>query len=556
MIKQGRPPSRHRQSGAVLLAVMMLLASVLAYTVVSRMSLSNAQMEREKLSMQALTEAKAALIGRAVSDGNRPGSLPCPADDPDDGVAELLSGDVCPSYIGFLPWYTLKLNEPKDGWNAPLLYALSPEFRDDDSAQPINSETSGALTVDSTSDVVAVIFAPGRPLTGQSGSGSVDVDDYLEGTNTDSDDDKIYTAIKSDTLNDSLIFITRKELMRAVEQRVLGEAEKILRDYLAEHGQYPWLSPFSDPSSSDFTASPDVRFGHLPYTVPGEAFKTEFQIVWGDVPGTEISATILPAGLAKGTTKWPTRQRLKNNDGQSADGTCTWNRGDEGGELQCSGSSQDTYWSGSRTQDFSFEFTFKYDDDFSFPDKRTFDPATADTVARYDLVLDATNIEVVNIEVTDTETSTGDELCTGTASVRLSDGATLSITGIRRNLDEEVPEWFIKNKWHHLIFAAISENIVPGAAGGGSDLTLTVNSTGASSTDKQVLLLIAGADLSGNRPSDTLSDYLDTLDPSNLNPLLDPSLTDYDNADGDGDDSFITSPVSSIFNDQIRVFKP
>ena len=44
----------------------------------------------------ALDYARQALIGRAIGDANRPGSLPCPDLD-DDGSAELFVGSACPS---------------------------------------------------------------------------------------------------------------------------------------------------------------------------------------------------------------------------------------------------------------------------------------------------------------------------------------------------------------------------------------------------------------------------------------------------------------------------
>ena len=109
-----------------------------------------------------LEQARAALIARAVSDANRPGSLPCPDavtstpnNVPDDGIADLLVGNACPSYIGRLPWRTLGVGDLRDAHGERLWYALSPNFRDDNSVQ-INSDSKGTLTVYAGSSANAV----------------------------------------------------------------------------------------------------------------------------------------------------------------------------------------------------------------------------------------------------------------------------------------------------------------------------------------------------------------------------------------------------------------
>jgi hypothetical protein len=121
----------------------------------------------------ALEHARQALIGRAIGDASRPGSLPCPDAD-GDGSADLFTGSSCPAYIGRLPWRTLGLGDLRDEHGETLWYALSPGFRDHPSAPPLNSDTRGTLTVYSGSDAtpmtkeaVAVIFAPGSALSGQ-----------------------------------------------------------------------------------------------------------------------------------------------------------------------------------------------------------------------------------------------------------------------------------------------------------------------------------------------------------------------------------------------------
>src|SRR5688572_8050210 len=113
-----------------------------------------------------LDEARQALIGRAIADANRPGSLPCPDGD-DDGSADLFVGSACASYIGRLPWRTLGIGDLRDDAGERLWYVLSPAFRDHPSAPPLNSDTRGTLMVYSntsarvvTAQGLRIVFAP------------------------------------------------------------------------------------------------------------------------------------------------------------------------------------------------------------------------------------------------------------------------------------------------------------------------------------------------------------------------------------------------------------
>src|SRR5665811_1174045 len=137
---------RCRQRGAALLIMLVILVVGIAAVLVSSLSTTALNNARQNTTSNALAQAKDALIGRAAADNNMPGSLPCP-DTNNDGSAELLSGNNCPSYIGRLPWKTLGLPDLRDGSGERLWYALSPAFRDDTSAQPLNSNTKGTLLV-------------------------------------------------------------------------------------------------------------------------------------------------------------------------------------------------------------------------------------------------------------------------------------------------------------------------------------------------------------------------------------------------------------------------
>lgn len=269
------PSQSPRQQGVILITLFALLGVSALYLLIKQFNTAQLQITRDQITTAALIQAKEALIGRAVNDNNRPGVMSCPDID-DDGSAEspISYGGVCPSYIGRLPWKTLDLPDLRDGNGDRLWYALSSSLRDDASAQPINSSTPGNLTVDSTNQIAAIIFSPGPPLATQVGRPSNNVADYLDGSNADADNN--YTSgLISSRFNDRLMIISRDELFRAVNKRIvaevrgsspLGTSGSRLLGYYANpiHHEYPWAAAINNgvPTSGTLT-------GFVPYNVPG-----------------------------------------------------------------------------------------------------------------------------------------------------------------------------------------------------------------------------------------------------------------------------------------------
>ncbi|WP_273704076.1 hypothetical protein [Candidatus Accumulibacter vicinus] len=289
---------QQRQSGVALLALLTLLTLWGLYLFVGQLNALQLKMAGERNAEAALAEAKHALIGRAATDQNRPGSLPCPAID-ETGVSPLLIGNQCPSYLGRLPWKTLRVSDLRDQAGERLWYALAPALRDDDSAQPINSQTLPELKLDGMSDIAAIVFSPGMPLADQGGRPSNAVAEYLDGSNNDGD----YAFVSgplSPTFNDRVLSISRGDLFRAVNQRVLGEVRGpadnptgpptyALRRYHADHATFPWADKDGD------------GFGDVDTTI-------------GKLPNNDL---VLPNSLAwLGTNSWLpllTYQRLSPN---------------------------------------------------------------------------------------------------------------------------------------------------------------------------------------------------------------------------------------------------
>ena len=247
------PSLPSHQRGALLILLVIALGVLAVTLFVGMLSSSEIQIERDKKTAAALAEAKAALIGRAVRDDNRPGSLPCP-DTNNDGSADLLSGPNCPSYIGRLPWRTLGLPDLRDGYGERLWYALSSNLRDDASAQPINSDTLGQLTISGlspTNSVIAIVFAAGPSLSGQirDAAHANDPASYLEGNNAlGGSNTNFTTANVSSTFNDRLLPITNDNLFPVVEKRIANiimgtgtgsTSTTGLRKYYLNNSTYP-----------------------------------------------------------------------------------------------------------------------------------------------------------------------------------------------------------------------------------------------------------------------------------------------------------------------------
>ena len=272
-----------------MLLVVMLIGMAAALLVYGMVDTDSLVLQRNNNVAAAFDQAKQALIGRAVVDQNRPGSLPCPDID-NDGVLTLnvdyFSGGVCARLIGRLPWRTLGLPDLRDDAGERLWYALSNVFSDNAATGPLNSDTQGNRTVyrDSTavtltSQAVAVIFAPGTTLAGQIRDGSAVMcsttgttiartlcaANYLEaagGANNATVAGPYIAASRSATYNDQLFVITTSELIPPVEQRVALELRSILQTYKANTacactnlggtpGCYPWADLANGYSDAD-----------------------------------------------------------------------------------------------------------------------------------------------------------------------------------------------------------------------------------------------------------------------------------------------------------------
>lgn len=197
------PQRQTQQRGMATLFLVITLLMGAAAVFFSLLTAPPPEIERDRKTEEALAQAKAALIGHAVSlpvySGNSPpnrlGDLPCP-DTNNDGIAESSScGNAAGTTgqalrLGRLPWRTLGLPDLRDGDGERLWYAVSNNFKNNTrtncnlpgNSGCLNSDTRGTITIRNSanniiydasntdpaaSGVIAVIFAPGAALRRQ-----------------------------------------------------------------------------------------------------------------------------------------------------------------------------------------------------------------------------------------------------------------------------------------------------------------------------------------------------------------------------------------------------
>jgi Tfp pilus assembly protein PilX len=314
--KKFNPPAKQR--GIALIVFMMIVTIATVATIYTKYSFAKIKSERDQQTSIALQKAKEAVIYYSLNnsylnsttctsstDCARPGELPCP-DRTNDGVADSNCGNAAGNNqtrrLSRLPWKTLGLEQLKDGYGETLWYAVSNSYKTSTRIRPLNSETSGTITIrdasgkvlyDATTGggVVAVIFSPGPAITRQDGytqsrdsSGintaknyldvalGEDNADFVDGS-TSSSNGFILGPVKdssgNDILNDRLLVITRDEMAAAMEAYVLIQVRDALITYYQANTYYPLPASFSDTTclgSNNISATSNCKSVALNYS--------------------------------------------------------------------------------------------------------------------------------------------------------------------------------------------------------------------------------------------------------------------------------------------------
>ena len=340
MNRIAQPPlagvSSRRQRGSALMMMMLTLVAVGSAVLLDRLQASAPSRLRTanaKVSIDALSTAKSALIGWAITHPNKLGGLPFPdrnADGNYDGEADCPATSVTSTSLLFgrfpykgnaVPCNKVELSAyVTDGAGEQLWYAVSENILSDKNdsvfinpglVESVSNpwltvrDATGAPLTDDNGDklkIAAVLIAPGRAFAGQDRSAAAPAASaYLDsitiasganaGTYSNSDDDLDFimytdsdlTESVDDEFNDRLVYITVDELLSLVERSVLGEIANWLETYQVQvgnpRGLLPWLSPFDDPNSTGFDAAVGTRKGQIPRTViPEEIIAAPFTV--------------------------------------------------------------------------------------------------------------------------------------------------------------------------------------------------------------------------------------------------------------------------------------
>jgi hypothetical protein len=321
--------ARARQHGIALLLMLFLLFGVGATVVLSSWNTTQLRLEKNRQTQIALQQAKAALLAYAISvypvGNSRPGDLPCP-DTNNDGKKETSCGNSSGSTgqtnrLGRLPWKDLGLPDLRDGDGERLWYAVSNNFKENTRHLPLNSDTSGTISVtDSsgtvTSNVIAIIIAPGPPLQrlnasapqDRSSAGENNPVNYLDASANEDNADFIDSTTNGfingeirDTqnrllVNDNLLVITYGDLMPYLEKQVATSVFNCLTAYAAYNtgynnmGRYPWAADLSASALNNYSDANNTLFGRLPDSMLNSAATSANMLpAWGSIPSCTIT---------------------------------------------------------------------------------------------------------------------------------------------------------------------------------------------------------------------------------------------------------------------------
>ncbi|MEO7727752.1 MAG: hypothetical protein ABIS45_10910 [Burkholderiales bacterium] len=247
-----------------MLGIIAVIGVAATATIVTTLSATVLRNEQARKTSGALALAKQALVGRAASDDNRPGSLPCP-DTTNDGLSDIVdSSGACVATVGRLPWQTLGLPDLRDADGERLWYALSQHFSDS-SGNVINSNTLGQINITGAvvaENVVAIVFAPGAPVNGQTrkaetvNSSPSYLETYVNATTfSTSADGRTYNDRPLE-INDQLMVVSAADVFSVVQRRVSTEVKNALTAYAAANGgSYPVPALPTNPGCLNATAS-------------------------------------------------------------------------------------------------------------------------------------------------------------------------------------------------------------------------------------------------------------------------------------------------------------
>lgn len=245
------------QRGIMLILLVFIIGIVATTYLLHALNAESIRTDRDLRTSKALAEARTALLGYAATyddlhSGEVFGYLPCPdlsATDPNGEGSQSPCESKNVSVLGKLPWKTLDISPIRDGDGECLWFAVSGNYKSNPKTDDFSPNTTGLINVlaadgtsylaDSTNPAVAVIFAPGPVLNGQSRSiddtatkcgGNYVASNYLDSDTTSNTNNAVVssvantvstfiaatnsqlTANQADQFNDRLLIIRKSDV--------------------------------------------------------------------------------------------------------------------------------------------------------------------------------------------------------------------------------------------------------------------------------------------------------------------------------------------------------
>ncbi|MGH8120069.1 MAG: hypothetical protein ACRESK_05575, partial [Gammaproteobacteria bacterium] len=431
-------------------------------------------------------------------------------------------------------------------------------------------DVTGNLAVAAMSDIAAIIFAPGTPLVTQDRNlAPNDIANYLENENADFDE--VFVAHDPGDGNDRLAFITRQELMEAVERRVLGAITQSFRQYQKTYQAFPWLSPYQNPATSSFHAQRDAS------TTPKKGWQGHVAFhpfYWTSKPSKMSGANLF---FTEMYWNWAKVENAIVNVSGTVDESCVVNLDCTAGPFQniselASGTPVQCIWIKKETVECEPETVTRYASYTYTPAAgcadgtitRTYtinippysgvvtihDPGAMAYRTREVLLNGGIPARTDAVKITDIYNGPVSSDCsqgtlvigTGSMSFTVNTTGILRAANIHYDLDVksgEMPEWFFKNDWHTLVYVAYPEaEALPGSHSStcvAGVNCLVLDGAGNPHHSNRALAIIAGHALNGGtRPSSQLAAY-------------------FESANSIFDENFDKDIITETFNDQTMV---
>ena len=303
---------RGKQRGAVLM-VMLVIMIIGAVTIfVMSLNSSALQLERDKVTADALAKAKEALIGDTVAQSpvSSAGYLRLP--DLGFGIGGVpAEGSSAPNFsgnntdylvIGKAPWKTLGISPSRDGQGECPWYIVSGRFKNNPQTNALNWDTLGQIDVIDgngnaiASNIAALLVAPGTPLDGQNRAlsdpaytqcgGNYDARNYLDSYNSSdavsgavnyftgstnnrvalNTNNKRFVMTNNNHYNDQFLFVTTDDIFRPIIRRsdFFAQITALMNDPYFQN-----VSITGSKGTSSITISNNKCNGFLP---PNQAF--------------------------------------------------------------------------------------------------------------------------------------------------------------------------------------------------------------------------------------------------------------------------------------------